>query len=787
MNALDRKLFRDLSRMKGQALAIALVMGSGIAIYVMSAAAVESLESARSAYYDKCRFAQAFTHLKRAPNALVARIAEIPGVSQVDARIVVDVVLDAPGTPEPVTGRLISLPKGLHEGLNTLHLRKGRFIEPGRRGEAVVSEPFAEANGIGPGDRVRAVINGRLDYLHIVGVGISPEYIYQIRPGELLPDDKRFGVFWMDYEELAPAYDLDGAFNDVALTLAPDANEAEVLQHLDNLTERYGGLGAYGRDEQLSHRLISDEIQQLRATAVITPSIFLAVAAFIINVAMSRLVNTQREQIAALKAFGYTRREVGLHYLKLVLMIAVIGACIGSAAGIWLGNSLTDIYAQYFRFPSFEYHISSKAIFLAFFFAAAMSVLGTIGTVLRAMMLPPAEAMHPEAPGIYHQTFIERIGRRGMFSPPTIMILRQLQRRPVRAVLSCLGMAFSVALLVIGNFTVDIVNYTIDFQFFRTQRQDMTLTLVESRSLRGFHEIARLPGVTRAEPFRSAAVRLRLGHRSRRTAIMGLPQERTLYRLLDVDEREVAIPPSGIMMSEKLAEILGARIGDTVTVEVMEGERPVREVRITGLIRDFSGTSAYMDIHALNAMLSEGDVVSGAFLTTDATKLPALYKEIKETPLIAGASLKKAALVSFRETLAKNLLITTLFYVIFSCIVTFGVAYNSIEVTLSERSRELATLRVIGFTHAETSYILLGEITILTLAAIPLGLALGWALAALTVKALATETQRFPLVIESSTYAFAAVTVLLATAASALGARRKLKRLSLVAVLKARD
>jgi putative ABC transport system permease protein len=426
-------------------------------------------------------------------------------------------------------------------------------------------------------------------------------------------------------------------------------------------------------------------------------------------------------------------------------------------------------------------------ISLAFLISGAAAVLGIAGAVLRAMKLPPAEAMRPEPPGMYRPTILERIGMQRFFSPPARMILRQLERRPMRAVLSCLGIAFSGALLVLGNFIGDSVNYVIDFQFYTAQRQDMTLTLVEPRSQAALYDIMHFPGVIRAEPFRSVSVRLRFGHFSRRTAIMGLSPHRELYRLLDIDEKLVSIPEEGLVLSEKLAEILGASIGDILTVEVMEGERPVRQIAVTGLISDFSGTSAYMDIRALNRMMHEGRTISGAFVTADQNQLGVIYRKLKEAPVVGGITLKKAALLSFQETLAKNLLVTRVFYVIFATIIAFGVVYNSVHVTLSERSRELATLRVIGFTRREVSFMLLGEVAALTLVAIPLGLLFGYWLAALMMYALQTESQRFPLIIEYSTYAFAAIVVVAATIASSLGARRKLDRLDLVSVLKSRD
>jgi putative ABC transport system permease protein len=787
MRALHRKLWRDFLNLKGQALAISLVMGCGVATFVMSLSTLESLLRTQTTYYERYRFADVFTHLKRAPSALAAHFAEIPGVARVQTRIVVDVTLDVPGLGEPAVGRLISIPERPAPGLNDLHLRSGRYIEPGRSGEVLASEAFTEAHGLEPGDSVLAVINGRRERLTIVGLALSPEYIYQIRGGELLPDPKRFGVFWMGYTELAAAFDMQGAFNDATLALMPGASKPEVLRRLDRLTEPYGGLGAYGRADQVSHQFISNEIEQLRGMGLVIPVIFLTVAAFLLNVVLSRLVSTQREQIAALKSFGYTRLEVGLHYLGLVLVLVVFGVGLGTAAGVWMGRGLTELYTRFFHFPVFQFHADLGVVLLALLVSGGAAVLGTLGAVRRAARLPPAEAMRPEPPAAYRPTFLERGGLQALFSPATRMILRQLERRPVKALFSCFGIALAVAILILGNFMQDSIAYVIEFQFHAAQRQDMSLTFVEPTAARALQAVRHLPGVRYCEPFRSVSVRFRAGHRSRRLAILGLAPRRELFRLLDEDQDPVPLPPRGLVLSARLAELLQVGVGDTLTVEVLEGLRPVREVPVAGLVTDFAGTAAYMDIQALHRLLREGDTLSGAFLAVDPRHTAELYTLLKTTPRVAAVTVKQATLASFRETIAENLLRMQTINVLFASIIAFGVVYNSARISLSERSHELATLRVLGFTRAEISFILLGELAVLTLAAIPIGLALGYAFAALVILTLPTEHYRFPLVVYPSTYAFAVTVILLAALFSGLVVRRRLDHLDLVAVLKTRE
>ena len=788
MRALDRKLFRDLWALRGQSLAICLVIACGVATFVMSLNTLGSLQRAQHNYYEQYRFAEVFAHLKRAPGSLAGRIGDLPGVATVETRVVEQVTLSVPGFGEPAQGRLISIPERRRPALNRLHLRSGRWVEPGRAGEVLIGEAFAQAHALQPGDSLQAVINGRLMRLRIVGVALSPEYIYQIRPGDVLPDDRRFGVFWMGETELAAAFDMEGAFNDVSLTLMPGASEADVLLRLDRLLESFGGLGAYGRDDQASHKFVTNELRELRGMALVVPTIFLAVAAFLLNVVVSRLIGTQREQIAALKAFGYSRLEVGWHYLKYVLLISSIGVTLGTVVGAQLGRSVTKLYAQFFRFPVFEFYLDPGVVVLALGISGGAAIVGTLAAVLRAVRLPPAEAMRPEPPASYRPTFFERIGLRRFLTEPVRMMLRHLERQPVRTSMSVLGIGMAVAVLILGNFTLDAVNYVMESQFEIAQRQEVTVGFVEASSPTVLSDLGHLPGVRAVEPFRSLPVRIRSEHRSRRLGIMGLQPAGRLYRLMDIDRREVPLPPGGLVLSEKLAEVLGVEIQDEVTIEVLEGRRPVAQVPVVGLISDFSGISAYMDITAANRLMREGAVVSGAHLAVDAEKLDALFAELKLTPRVASVTIKSTALESFRKTVAENLLRMRLFNVGFATIIAFGVVYNSARITLEERSRELATLRVIGFRRSEISFILLGELAIVTLAAVPVGMLIGYAFAAFVIEiGFDTELFRIPLVINRSTFGFAATVTVLAAVASGLVVRRHLDRLDLVSVLKSRE
>ena len=787
MTALNQKLIRDTMHMASQAIAISLVLACGVATFVMSLCTYTSMMKTRARYYDRYSFASVFTHLKRAPNSLAQRIAEIPGVAAVQTRVVADVTLDIPDLAEPVTGRLISIPEHQTQQLNQLHIRSGRYVAPRSEGEVLVHEAFAEAHHLAPGAHVKAIINGKLEELTIVGIALSPEYVYTIQPGQIFPDNKRFGVFWMAYPELSAAFGLMDSFNDVALTLTYGGSEPEVLKRLDDLTAEYGGTGAYARSDQLSHRFVSDELIQLRAMATIVPITFFAVAAFLLNVVLNRLISTQREQIAALKAFGYSRCEVGWHFLKLALLIVLLGTLAGVGFGAWLGRGVARMYMQFFRFPTFEFYLDPRVVVFAMVISAVAGGLAVTGAVRRAMRLPPAEAMRPEAPPVYRPTVVERLGLQRFFSQPARMVLRQIERTPFRAALSILGVALSIAVMILGSFSKDVVDHIADVQFERSQRYDFYVSFVEPASARALHEMKNLPGVLRAEPFRTIPVRLHAGPRSRLTGLIGLPHDRQLLQLIDLRLHVATLPEEGLVISKTLAESLDLKPGDVLTVETMEGERRMLNVPVADFLDDFGGTSAYMDLAALNRFLREGDIISGAFIATDPAHASQLNAALKNTPRIASVTSKQAALASFRKTIAENFLRMRLFNVLFGCTIAVGVVYNSARIALSERSRELATLRVIGFTRREISSILLGEVSLLITAAIPFGLLIGYWFAVFATVAMQTETQRFPAIVQTNTFAFAVAVVLISAFASSILVRRRLDHLDLVSVLKSRD
>jgi putative ABC transport system permease protein len=784
---LDRKLLRDLWDMKGQALAIAVVIAAGVTMFVAYLSVFQSLQRTRAAFYETTRFADVFASVKRAPARLEDRIRAIDGVERVATRVVADVTLAVEGLEEPATGRLISLPERGRPELNDVFLRGGRWVDPTRHEEVLASEAFCEAHGFQPGDQVAAVINGRRRLLTIVGVALSAEYVYAIRPGELFPDARRFGVFWMSRNGLASAFNMEGGFNDVSLRLARGASAGEVVAALDRLTEPYGGFGAVPRAQQVSAWTLENELMQLQTFGFLIPIIFLGVAAFILNVALTRALALQRPQIAALKALGYRNGELVWHYIKWALVIAALGAAAGVVLGLWFGSTMVGLYNIYFRFPVLDYRLSTDVALGSIAVSLVVAALGAQSAVRRAVDVPPAEAMRPEPPARYRRSLFEHPWRYLRLSLTTRMVLRNLERQPVRALASVSGIAFAVAVLFVGLAFIDVINRLIDQQFIQATRWDATLAFVEPRSSRAAHDVQRLPGVLHVEPIRSVPVRIRSGHRSRTLGITGLPAAPALNRVVDREGRPMTLPPEGLVLSRMLGDILQVAPGGLLQVEVLEGSRPVLDVPVAAFVDDTLGLQAYMHADAVHRMMREGPVLSGAAVTLDEGALDRFYAGVKLMPAVAGVALRQITLQNFRRTMAETMSVQIFFNVLFAGVIAFGVVYNSARVSLSERSRELASLRVLGFTRAEISLILLGELALLTILALPLGALIGYLLGEFIITAFSNELYRMSFVVTPSTLAWSFLTVIAAAFLSGLLVRGRLDRLDLVAVLKTRE
>ncbi|MGM0450160.1 MAG: ABC transporter permease [Pseudomonadota bacterium] len=784
MRILRRKLLRDLLALKGQVAAIGVVMAAGVMTLIISMTSLDALTLSQQRFYEDYRFARLFVSLERAPEYIASRVRAIAGVSDVETRVQAPVRLNVPGFSDPVRGLVLSIPEGRQPDLNQLYIREGMLPTPGRNDQVVVSEPFAEAHGLHAGDQLQAIINGRLQTLNLSGVVLSPEFIYQMSPGDLLPDFERYGVLWMNRRALAAAFDMEGAFNSLALGLRPNTDEQTVITALDQLLERYGGQGAYNRSDQQSHRFLTEELDQLRVHATILPTVFLSVAAFLLSVLMARIINTQRQQIAVLKAFGYSNRDMGLYYGLLTALIVLIGGALGTVLGAWAADGLARLYTVYFRFPELSFRLQPRVVALGILVAGGAAGVGAFRAVRQAVVMAPAEAMRPPAPERFRQGWLERARILGWLSQPGRIILRNLSRYRFKAVLSVLGISLSAALLLVASYQFSAVDHLIDTQYRLVQKASINLHFAEPVYPGVATELLHQPGILHAETFRNVPVRLVHRQREYRTVIQGMDASRALFGLIDAAHRDIALPPEGLLLTQYLADDLGVVAGEDLRVVIMEGQRRTVSVPVAGTVSEPIGLSAYMERRALNRLLGEGPAVTGAWLLTDRRAEPVLFDRLWGLPEITGVGMVNEAAARIRRYIGDTVLVMMGFMVLLAGSITFAVVYNNARIAFAERARELATLRVLGFTRTEVAWILIGEVALLALLAIPIGWLLGTALVWLVNQAMNSDLFRVPFIITTQTYAFSALGVVLTATLSLLLIARRLYRLNMIDALK---
>jgi putative ABC transport system permease protein len=717
----------------------------------------------------------------------VARdIAVLPGVTAVDARLVARAVLDVRDLAEPASGLLVSIPDQPGHGVNDLYIRRGRHLEPGRADEVMVSEAFADKNHLQPGDSIPATVSGHRTALRIVGIALSPEFVMPVEPGAAAPDDRRFGILWIARGQLEALLDMNGSFNEVALLLAPGTDEHAVIAAVDRILAPHGGAGAYGRKTQVSHVMLEEHIDQLRGLTLLVPSIFLLVAAFLVNVVLARLIATQREQVGMLKAFGYSNARVALHYLELTLIIVLLGVGFGVPVGSWLGRLMAVFYAQFFRFPALVFELEPAVAFGGAAVAVFAATTGALGTLRRVVAMPPIVAMTPEVPA-FRRTLLDRIAITPLLSPAVRMLVRNLTKRPLRSGLASAGMALAVAVVVVGGSSADGFHRMRDVQFEAVQREDLSVALRHPRALGTARDFLALPGVRAAEPYRIVPARLLGRNRYEDIALYGLPDGGRLRNVVDTDFQRVPRLGAGVILTAWTARHLGLAPGDLLSIEIRENRRRVVSVRLEATIEDPLGQAAYMELGALGRLLGEPDTYSHVSLLVDPTRAPALYDQLQHAPQAMAIGIRRSTFDSFKSMSETSLDFVRTIVLIFATIIAFGVVYNTARIALAERGRELATLRVLGYTRGEASGIMLGEIAILAAPAIPLGLALGYLLTGAVAASMTGSRMHVPVIVSLPTYAFALVVFIASALVSALVVRRRIDRLDLIEVLKARE
>ncbi|SFJ92337.1 ABC transporter permease [Celeribacter neptunius] len=788
MHALDKKLLRDFKRLWGQSLAIALVLACGVMILLTAFGMYRALDDTLEAFYERNEFADVWAATEKAPRPLLREIAALDGVQRAEARVQEYLMLDLPGRVKSATGLALSLPdNGALPGLNVPLLRSGRLPDPQATDEVLVTEPFAQANGFVLGDTFDALLSGQKRSLKITGTALSPEFVYAIGPGTLMPDDTSFGVMWLPQAMLASAFDMSGAFNSVSLSLTRGANEPQVIDALDDLLAPYGGTGAHGRDQQASNAFIATEIKQLKNMATILPPVFFGISAFLVNMVIGRIIALERGEIGLLKALGYTDLHIAAHYVLLAGLTALLGIVIGWITGGMSARWMAAEYAQYFKFPYLIFNVSYDAYAISGFLALLTAAIGALRSAMAAATLPPAVAMSPPAPPRFKRSLFDRLLAALRLSQPSMMIWRSLFRWPLRAAMSAVGLSLAVAIMISVGFFSYSINAVSDIAFDQSNREDTVLLFAKERSLSALEDVRKLPGVEEVEGELYTPVKLRNGWREKQLSIITRGEGATLARSIDEVGHVVEANGSGLLITTRVAEVLGLRPGDQVEVEFMTGRRETYWLTVSGITEQFLGLGAYMSREAMARLTRTEPQISVANVSLDPRQDMAFNTAIKEVPMISGAVRVTDMKASFAATVDENISIMNGLFSIVAILITVGLTYNSARIQLSERARELASLRILGFSNWEVSFVLVGEIMLIAALAQPLGWLIGYGLGELMAASFSSDLYSIPMVLPPAAYARASLVVLATSFVSVMLVRRRIDRLDLVSVMKTRE
>ena len=790
MRTLDKKMLRTMWRHRSQILAAMAVVTCGTACFICLASLHEDLKLTRDTYYAQNRFADFEIRLERAPTSTLYELEEIPGVRQVRGRIVEDVKLDVEGVSEARMGRIVSVPDTGGGFLNGVVIRSGNYFESGAQNEVILSEQFAQANNLVVGDHIKATIDGKKHTLKIIGLGLSPEYVYTIRNvQELVPSPDRFGILWVTRDFAEFALSMEGACNSIIGSVQSEDQLDAILIAAENHLDTYGIFAKTKRKDQLSNLILSDEIRNLGVVSRVIPTVFLGISALVILILLNRMVRNERTQIGLMKAYGYSSLSIATHYLKFALVISATGCILGFVVGQYFAGQMIEMYVQFFSFPILQSRIYPNILSQAMGISIIFSLIGAMSAAYRAAKIHPAESMRPEAPPIGHRIFLERIEplwQRLGFTWK--MITRNITRHKFRSGINVFGVMISTALLIIGFFSIDGIDYLMEFEYEKMQRQDVRVSFYLERGKEALYDAKRFEHVDYAEPMLQYPFTLTNDWRTRDVLIVGLQRHSRLQRLLDTEERTVDIGESGLVLSKKLAEMMSLNVGDRVKIKPMIGRvTDEKVVRVSKIIQQYFGASGYMNIEALSRVLNESYAMNSVLLATAPGKAKFMNDELEDIPAVSSIEVKEDSIRNMNETIQMNMKVTSFVTVLFAGIISFSIIYNITSVSLAERERELASLRVMGFSREEVGRILYHENIALGVVGLVLGLPLGIAISKALVTAFDTEMIRLPYHLEPRTFIISITLTLFFVLVSNLAIRRKIHHLDLVETLKERE
>ena len=792
MTALNRKLCRDIWHNRYLILAVSAIIAVGIGCFVGMMSAANNLEYARSNYYSSCRLADFWIDLKKAPVEEVRRLARISGISEIRERIQFQVLLDLPDAKKPVSAFLLSMPDKKSPIINNIILRKGTYFTNSRANEVIVSEKFAEARRIEPGDTITAVLNNQRKELIVVGIAISAEFVYVVSPGSMIDEPGSYGLLFVKRSFAEDIFGFNSACNSVVGLLAPEVRQhpKEIIEELSDKLSGYGVFVGLSRSEQFSPMVLDGEMKQLTNMAYIFPLFFLVVAALILNVLMTRLAEQQRTIIGTLKSIGYRNRDVMSHFMKFATTTGVIGGVLGCVLGYWFGDVTTKMYVEYFTFPQLTSKFYPELLLIALFVSVLFSILGTIKGVRQIMRLEPAEAMRQAAPPAGGSVLLERVQWFWTsLDAGWQMILRGLLRNKGRTFIAIISAAMGSSIVVLAFGFVDSMDEMVSLQFDSVLQSDYHLSFSRELSLSAFDEIHRLPGVTHAEPVLNVPCTFKMRNHSKRGGIIGIMRDGELTAPLNGKGESVSLPSAGLLMTNRLMDQLEVTAGDYVEIIPVKGERDVKEMTVIEGIDSMLGLAVYADYHWLNRVLGQQNIINEVrvLATHSSDGKKQFLEKIKAMPNLENLTDLGEQKKALYKQLNGAMRVSAIIMIVFAGVIFFGAILNGTLIAISERSREMATFRAMGYFDKEIGRLFLRENLVNNLIGSFIGLPLGYWMLNASMKGFVSDAYSFPAVLSSYSYMYTMVLAILFVFVSQIVVMKNLKKQNWVEALSLKE
>lgn len=787
MNHLNRKIIRDLWQFKGQFISVLVVVIIGVMLYSGINAAFRNLSGASEKYYREYRFADLWATMYRAPEGVEEKIKSLPFVKMATGRVVQDVKIGISG--ENAIVRMITLPDDKKDIVNDVRITSGSYFSVQENNQCLLEEEFFKAHNLKIGDYIYPIINGNEVKLKVSGTVKSPEFVYTIRDGgELMPDNRKFGIVFVKQSFGQAILGYEGSINSLVMLVHEGTDIDSAKDDVKKYLEEFGVSEVVEKENQISNKMLSEEMKGLKATGGSFPVVFFIVAAVIIYITMGRIVENQRTQIGVLKAFGFSNLSILLHYLSYSIIIAVVGNIIGAVLGMYLGKGFTELENMYFHLPVTDMKMYPELVIPASMLTLFFCLLAGYNACKRAFRIMPSEAMRPKAPLKGKKILIERITVLwGKLGYSWKMILRNVFRYKRRALMTSIGVVFATAITFISFGMMDSINFLMDQQYSNIQNYDIKVSFTKYLNLEELSYIRSIPHVVKLEPVVETGVEVSNGWKKKDIGFTALINNPEIYKATDKEGTPLELPDNGILIPEKLSKLLDAGPGDTVQIKSYLPGKEKKDIMVKGVVAQYIGSSVYSSIDSMNYLIGEGRIANSAVMIIDSPDNErAVIDKLKEIPAVGSVQSKSDAY----NNLMRNMSSMTAFIgvmIILAAVLSVAVVYNIATINIFERQRELATLKVLGFKDKEVRSLIFNENYLITLFGAMVGLPFGNWLGNAMMSMYDTDAYSFIFTATNEAYILSAALTAGFTVLANLTLMGKIRNINMVEVLKSNE